>query len=91
MRHGIVIAGRAAAQVVLVSASSVTLAAYQSTGGHGRLLAAAAIGFAISWVWWANTRAASLTTTLGGRWWYAGGAAIGTYIGAGLARWIVHP
>lgn len=90
MRAGLLIAGRAAAQVILVSASSVTLAAYQATGGRQRLFAAAAIGFAISWVWWSNTRAASLTAAPGGRWWYAGGAAIGTYCGAGLARWLVH-
>jgi hypothetical protein len=90
MKTGLLIAGRAAVQVVLVSASSVTLAGYQATGSSHRLLAAAGIGFAISWVWWANTRAASLTEAPGGRWWYASGAAVGTYLGAFLARSFIH-
>lgn len=74
-----------ATQVLLVSANSVTLASFQATGELWRLVVAGAIGFAISAVWWQNTRAASLSAIDGGRVYYAAGAALGTMLGAALA------
>mgnify|MGYP003340857309 FL=1 len=86
MKSGLALSARAALQVVLVSANSVTLASYASTG-HGLTLASAAVwGGAISWVWWQNARDASHSRVTCGRVWYAVGAAAGTVMGAALAR-----
>lgn len=90
MRAGLVIAARAGAQLVLVAASSVTLAAYASTGHGVHLGLGTAISFGISWVWWSNSRAAAFTNVAHGQWWYAAGAASGTLIGAVLARMILQ-
>ena len=81
------LAGRAAAQVVLVSANSVTLGAMDgSPADVWRLLAAAVLGFLISALWWSNARSVSLDTVPHGRVWYALGAMLGTVVGAALAR-----
>lgn len=80
---------RAALQVLLVSAQSVTIAAYERSGGAWRLCATVGIAFAISWVWWANARAASVSAVAGGRGWYAAGAAAGTLAGVGLMSLLV--
>lgn len=89
MRAGLRIAARAAVQVLLVSASSVTLAAYQATGDPGKLGLAGGIGFLISWVWWGNTHAAAHAKVPGARGWYASGAMVGTLIGAAGALALV--
>lgn len=86
---GPLVALRAAVHVLLVAASSVTLAAYEAHGGLPTLAQAGLIGWLISWCWWANARAASASDVPGGRWWYASGAAVGTVTGAALARWLV--
>ena len=83
------IAARAAMQVLLVSASSVTLSAYQHTGNITRLGVAGGIGFLISWVWWSNAQTAARSTVSGARVWYALGAMAGTLTGAALARALV--
>lgn len=80
---------RAALQVVLVSSSSATVAAYIQHGGAWRLCLTVALGWLISWVWWANTRAASLSEVDGGRGWYAAGAATGTFAGVGIMAMLV--
>lgn len=81
------LAGRAAAQVVLVSANSVTLGAMDgSPADMWRLLVAAVLGFLISALWWSNARSVSLDTVPHGRFWYASGAMCGTVVGAALAR-----
>ena len=82
---GVRLAGRAALQVLLVSANSVTLAGFQSTGDVSRLAVSGAIGFLISAVWWSNARAVSLDAVPAGRLWYAAGASVGTMAGAALA------
>lgn len=87
-RAGLALAARAALQVLLVAASSVTLAAYQASGDRGRLGVAGVVGFCISWSWWANAHAAAHAGRAG-RIWYAGGAAVGTVAGAALARAVV--
>lgn len=89
MTAGLRIAARAAAQVLLVSASSVMLAAYQATGDGGRLGLAGGVGFLISWVWWTNAQTAATATAPGARLWYACGAMVGTLTGAALARALV--
>lgn len=89
MRVGLSIAARAAVQVLLVSASSVTLSAYQHSGDPARLGVAGGIGFLISWVWWSNAQTAARSTVTAARLWYALGAACGTMSGASLARWLV--
>jgi len=89
-RGGLAIAGRAFLQVVLVSAQTVTLAAYQQHGEPWRLAVAGAVAFSISWVWWANARAATLSSVPAGRWWYAGGAAAGTLAGAASMGWLMR-
>jgi hypothetical protein len=82
------LAGRAAAQVVLVSANSVTLGALDGTAADAyRLAAAGLLGFLISWLWWSNARSVAVDTVPGGRLWYAAGAMCGTVLGAALARW----
>lgn len=84
------LAGRAAAQVLLVSANSVTLGALDgSTADVWRLLVASVLGFLISAMWWANARSVSLDTVPNGRFWYATGATVGTVAGAALARIVV--
>lgn len=85
MTAGLALAGRAALQVLLVSANSVTLAAFQSTGDLSRLAVSGVIGFLISATWWMNARAVSLDDVPDGRLWYATGASVGTMLGAGLA------
>lgn len=87
-RIGLAIFARAALQVILVSSSSITISAYEHKGGPWRLLLAVLIGWAISWVWWGNAKAAARDAE-GGRWWYATGAAIGTLAGVGLFGWLV--
>lgn len=87
--RGPLVAARAAVQVLLVAASSVTLSAYQARGGVGTLGQAGVIGFLISWLWWSNARAASRSDVAHGRLWYASGAAVGTLAGAALARFLV--
>jgi len=82
---GLALAGRAALQVLLVSANSVTLAAFQASGDVSKLAVSGVIGFLISAVWWINARAASLEAVPDGRIWYATGASVGTMLGAGLA------
>lgn len=82
---GVRLAARAAAQVLLVSANSVTLAAFHETGEASRLAASGVIGFLISATWWSNARAVSLDAIPAGRLWYAGGASVGTMLGAALA------
>jgi hypothetical protein len=86
MRAGLLLAGRAAVQVLLVSANSVILAGFQSTGDVSRLTVSGALGFLISATWWMNARAVSLDDVPAGRLWYAAGAAFGTVAGAVLAR-----
>ncbi len=85
MRPGLQLAGRAALQILLVSANSVTLAAFQATGELSRLALSGVIGFVLSAVWWINARAVSLDDVPDGRIWYAAGASIGGMAGAGLA------
>jgi len=76
--------------VLLVSANGVSLGALDgSTDDVWKLLLSAALGFAISWTWWANARSVSLDAVPDGRFWYATGAGVGTIIGAALARlWV---
>lgn len=90
MRARLALAGRAALQVLLVSANSVTLAAFQTTGDLSTLAVSGVIGFLISAVWWINARAASLEAIPDGRLWYATGASAGTMLGAGLAYLILR-
>lgn len=89
MTYGLRLAARAALQVLLVSAQSVTIAAYERQDGPWRLCAAVGIAYAISWVWWSNARAATLSGVPGGRYWYAAGAAAGTLAGVGLMARLV--
>lgn len=87
---GVRLAGRAALQVLLVSANSVTLAAFHETGEASRLAASGLIGFLISATWWSNARAVSLDEVPAGRLWYAAGASVGTMAGAALAYWALR-
>jgi hypothetical protein len=82
---GLLLAGRAAVQVLLVSANSVILAGYQATGDPSRLAVSGVLGFLISATWWMNARAVSLDDVPDGRAWYATGASLGTMAGAALA------
>lgn len=70
---------RAALQVTLVAWNVVNVTS-------GDYLMALLSGFAISWVWWANSRTAALSEAPYGRLAYAAGAGVGTVAGMFLGR-----
>jgi len=86
MRSGLRVGCGAMVQVLLVTANSIALAAYESSGEPSRVVLSAGLSFLISWIWWNNARAASAPEAgPNARVWYAAGAAAGTVIGAALA------
>lgn len=85
MRAGLRVASTGALQVVLVAANTVMIARYHATGEPAILAACGALGFLISFVWWTNARQAGRMDVPCARLWYAGGASVGTMIGAAAA------
>lgn len=75
--------------IFLRACTQVTLVAWNVTNvARGDYGMAALSGFAISWVWWANSRTAALSEAPYGRVVYAAGAGVGTVLGMVIGRWL---
>ena len=79
---------RGFAQVVLVAANTVQLAAYQRTLDWRALPGVFVVGCAINYVWWKNARSTTIDADLpGARLAYMLGAGSGTIVGAVCVAW----